>query len=146
MLKGFMIKLVSIVLPVRLTKDGIYFYFKVRKSEDSFNGLLEFPGGKIEQDESPKMCAKREFLEECDIDIAQDEFRDFSIHKFNYSDFSVWLYSFFIDANLIDDKKEEFREEFISYESEDIKVNTLEANYKIIKDFLKVMKELGSHE
>lgn len=145
MIKESMVKLVSIVIPVNVTADGIYFYFKPRVSSDDFNGLLEFPGGKIEPNESPKEAAKREFLEECGIDIEACELREFSLHEFEYPKFKVWLYSFSIDVSCLKKSMlEEFVEKFIPYNSnEENKLNTLAANFKVIKDFVEFYKHQG---
>jgi mutator protein MutT len=40
-----------------------------RRAKDTMGGLWEFPGGKIEEDETVEECIKREILEELAIDI-----------------------------------------------------------------------------
>ncbi|MGL5803885.1 MAG: NUDIX domain-containing protein, partial [Xenococcaceae cyanobacterium] len=40
-----------------------------RRAQDTMGGLWEFPGGKIELNETVEECIKREILEELAIDI-----------------------------------------------------------------------------
>ena len=46
-----------------------------RNKEKSFPGLWSIPGGKMEEDETTKNCAKREFFEETNINIDNNELR-----------------------------------------------------------------------
>lgn len=41
-----------------------------RRADDSFGGFWEFPGGKIEDGESERVCLKREMKEELDIEVS----------------------------------------------------------------------------
>lgn len=45
---------------------------QTRLSSDDLNGMLEFPGGKIEGTETPKQAAIREVLEEVSVELKED--------------------------------------------------------------------------
>ena len=53
-------------------KDGAY--FATQRGYGEFEGMWEFPGGKIEPGESNEVALKREIQEELGIDITIDEF------------------------------------------------------------------------
>lgn len=52
----------------------------------------EFPGGKIEKEESQEDCLKREITEELGIDIIPTQ--KLSAVPYHYTDFSITLYPF----------------------------------------------------
>ena len=55
------------VVAAILHRDG--FYFTTQRGYGEFEGLWEFPGGKIEPGESPEVALKREIQEELAVDI-----------------------------------------------------------------------------
>jgi 8-oxo-dGTP diphosphatase len=57
-----------LVVGAVLEQDGRIFIAR-RREEDSFGGLWEFPGGKVEPDESPEEALVRECREELEIEI-----------------------------------------------------------------------------
>ena len=64
-------KVIEVVAAI-IYKDGAY--FTTQRGYGEFEGMWEFPGGKIEPGESSKDALKREILEELGIDITIDEF------------------------------------------------------------------------
>jgi len=54
-----------------------------RKDNDPLAGKWEFPGGKIEQYETPEQCLAREMKEEFGIDIRVGEFFGDSIYRYS---------------------------------------------------------------
>lgn len=56
------------VVAAIIYKDGAY--FATQRGYGEFEGLWEFPGGKIEPGESCEVALKREIMEELGVDIA----------------------------------------------------------------------------
>lgn len=66
-----------------------------RRQDGSLEGKWEFPGGKIEQDESPEDCLVRELHEEFGIDARIGSYFCSSIH--DYKNFSIELIAYTIE-------------------------------------------------
>ena len=64
-------KTIEVVAAI-IYKDGAYFV--TQRGYGEFEGLWEFPGGKIEPGESRETALKREIQEELGIDITIDKF------------------------------------------------------------------------
>ena len=60
------------VVAAIIQRDGAY--FATQREYGEFEGMWEFPGGKIEPGESSEDALKREIQEELGIDITIDEF------------------------------------------------------------------------
>ena len=54
-----------------------------RAPEDNLAGKWEFPGGKIEHEETPQECLKREIREELDVNIKVLDFFGESIYAYH---------------------------------------------------------------
>lgn len=57
-------------------KEGKMILFATQRGYGEFKGGWEFPGGKIEADETPQQALKREIMEELDTEISVGELLD----------------------------------------------------------------------
>jgi len=94
---------ISIVIPFYQNESGIFVWTQIRKSKDELNGLLEFPGGKVEASESPALAAVREVKEEVEVDIKEGDLLKFKNYSSEVSGKTILLMVF-----LYEDKEGHF--------------------------------------
>ena len=82
-------KMIKVVAAVIRDGDKI---FATQRGYGEFKGGWEFPGGKIEEGETPQEALKREIMEELDTEIEVGELID--TIEYDYPDFhlSMWCY------------------------------------------------------
>ena len=62
-----------------------------RPKKKHLTGLWEFPGGKVEKNESPENALIREIKEELDVNINQKCIAPLTFSEFNYKEFNLLL-------------------------------------------------------
>lgn len=67
-------------------------YFACQRGYGEFKGFWEFPGGKIEADESREEALKREIREELDLSICIDSF--LTTVEYDYPSFHLTMHCF----------------------------------------------------
>lgn len=73
----------SIICAAGIIRRGDRILIAQRKADSSLEPLKwEFPGGKIEFSEDPRVCLVREIREEMDFEIAVDEIFDVVSHNY----------------------------------------------------------------
>ncbi len=61
----------------------------------------EFPGGKIEDRETPEQCLKREMKEEFDIDVSVGEYLGSSIYHYDHISIELLAYRVYWEGGII---------------------------------------------
>lgn len=90
-----MILPVSIVMFVKdISSEGLSLWMQKRVEDGPLNGLMEFPGGKIEEGESSERAGRREVLEEVGVEVA-DYLPIFKRHSYIHEDKTILLHVHF---------------------------------------------------
>jgi mutator protein MutT len=136
---------VSVVIPlVKVDANGIEILFQKRITTGILDGTWEFPGGKIEGEETPVDAARREFLEEVGVSIEDEKVDIFNIYPFDYDNLSVSLFAYIVyfrgDNTRLENKLKKVRVEY-DQNIKDLKMELPPANYKILSDLLVYIKE-----
>jgi 8-oxo-dGTP diphosphatase len=79
------------VIAAVLEKDGRILIAR-RKRGDRLADKWEFPGGKLEEGETPKECLRRELREELGIDVVVDGFVGRSCHCYPHGGIELLAY------------------------------------------------------
>jgi len=135
-----MITLVSIIILVKdVSSNSCKFWMQTRSEVGPLNGLLEFPGGKIEASETSVDCALREFSEEAGVKLSHAE--QFKIVSHDYLDRSICLYVHFASGEGVDPVGGAWHDFNFSTKSMDYKGRLPEVNYEIIDDLIDYIKK-----
>ena len=133
---------VSIVLVITgVSKEGFSLWMQKRQENGSLNNFWEFPGGKVESDETPKEAACREFREEVGIDCSKVE--EFKVTTHSYADRNVLLNVFYLyyPAEKLP-QSEKQKTFFINFKkgTQLLEGKMLAANYSIVDSFSKYLQ------
>ena len=82
-------RLIEVVAAI-IQREGAY--FATQRGYGEFEGMWEFPGGKIEQGESREVALKREIQEELGIDITTDMF--LCTTEYDYPSFHLTMHCY----------------------------------------------------
>lgn len=92
-----------------LVKDGLILIAK-RKASDKLANKWEFPGGKIEDGETPEECLRREMKEEFQIEVAVGDYFCDSVYHYDHG--SIQLLAYWVHwkgGELVPKAHDEFR-------------------------------------
>jgi 8-oxo-dGTP diphosphatase len=84
-----------------LVKDSNIIIAK-RGPDDRLANKWEFPGGKVEIDETPEQCLKREMKEEFDIDVSVGEYLGSSVYHYDHISIELLAYRAYWEDGEID--------------------------------------------
>lgn len=84
-------KKLIIVASVALINSDNQILIAQRPKEKHLSGLWEFPGGKVEKNESPESTLIRELKEELNININQKCVAPLTFSEFDYKEFNLLL-------------------------------------------------------
>lgn len=103
-------KLIPVALALfhrQMPNNELEIWVQERTDTGPFQGLLEFPGGGIEEGETPFQACVREVHEEVGIDISSEAERFMGIYRNEYSERVILLYVFlFQDVDSLSGKGE----------------------------------------
>ncbi|QXM06415.1 NUDIX hydrolase [Crassaminicella indica] len=103
----------SVLVPIVKVKDQLELLFEIRSDHLKVQPKeICFPGGKIEKNESEKMCAIRETCEE--LNISSDHIKIFGSLDFLVLPYNIILYPFLGSISSIDPKKIQFNKDEVS--------------------------------
>lgn len=86
-------KAIEVVAAI-LHHDGAY--FATQRGYGEFEGMWEFPGGKIEPGENPETALKREVQEELGVDVSIKNL--FCTTEYDYPSFHITLHCYFCNV------------------------------------------------
>lgn len=87
---------IEIVMACAIVEHAGKMFIQQRRADDVWGGLWEFPGGRLEDGESPEDAAGRELMEE--TEIRATEFRPFATVVHHYTRYRVTLHGYFCRA------------------------------------------------
>ncbi len=85
------LKKLKLVVSIALINRSDYVLISKRPGKKHLSGYWEFPGGKVEENETPKNAIIREVKEELDIDINNKCIAPLSFSEFDYKKFQLLL-------------------------------------------------------
>lgn len=87
---------IEIVMACAIVEHEGRMFIQQRQEDDVWGGLWEFPGGRLQNGESPEQAAIRELQEE--TEIRAGDFRPFATVVHHYTRYRVTLHSYFCEA------------------------------------------------
>lgn len=135
---------VSIALFIKdVTEQGFSAWMQVREDTGALNGKWEFPGGKIESDESSEMAMRREVLEEVGIDISDKKAKLFKLYPYQYSNKTICLFPFLVEAPEIAKEKGDWFSINYQAKSKPLENKIPDANIPLINDVCDYLQSLA---
>lgn len=136
-----MILPVSIVMFVKdISSEGLSLWMQKRIEDGPLNGMMEFPGGKIEPGESSEQAGRREVLEEVGIEVS-DYLPLFKRHSYVNGDKTILLHVHFSNFDKLPEEKGQWYSFEYNKKSDHLVGIIPEVNHDFIDLFLSYMKK-----
>lgn len=87
---------IDIIMACAIVEHEGRMFIQQRREDDVWGGLWEFPGGRLQNGETPEQAASRELQEETEIRAV--DFRPFATVVHHYTRYRVTLHSYFCEA------------------------------------------------
>ena len=129
---------VSLAVVLKKAPSGAQVLLQKRVEDGPLNGLLEFPGGKIEAGETPEDCALRELKEETGLSLEKtDVYGRIGPYNYDYPDRCVCLFVVLVrqDASTENDSRH-WVQLPSKFDQGDWESKVPEANLDIFKDLI----------
>lgn len=81
---------VAVGLLIRHTEVGAQILISRRHDDAVLGGFWEFPGGKMEPEETPVLCVQRELTEELDLQVRVIEQWESLEHQYDHAHVTLW--------------------------------------------------------
>ena len=128
-------------------KEAVSLWMQKRNDpeEDRFNGLWEFPGGKVEEGENITEAVIREIREETEIDISREErIKFFGYYRTERDKTNILMHVFLIYGDKNTTKKGQWFRFLEGEDAKKVKEKTLAPNEQIINDALQWIRGIRS--
>lgn len=144
-------KFISICLFFKnLSENGVELWMQERREDGPLDGYLEFPGGKIEPEETPRQAALREVQEE--LELSKEETSKieeriffFRFYGYEYSDRKVKLHVYLSPEQVHRPSIGKWHSLSFVSKSEPLSEKILPANGQIIDDVIDFLAHSSKH-
>lgn len=127
-------KTIQVVAAIIVRENEV---FATKRGYGDFKGGWEFPGGKIEEGETPKEALRREIKEELDIEISVGEL--FEMIEYDYPEFHLSMQCFLCEIESGNPKLNEHEDAKWLTKNTLASVEWLPADVEIIEKLKKVL-------
>ena len=76
--------MLPLIVTAAVIRDGDAILITRRPPESRHGGMWEFPGGKLDAEESPQECLRREIIEELGLEVAVESIFEIAYHRYEW--------------------------------------------------------------